>query len=108
MTGASTSMAPFAKLMVPRHMTDLGTGFRTYRYALARTHQGMPRRGELQSLLAKRGLEVGPVDGKVGPRTRGPLASRLMVMPILPSLRLSELIREAATELRSILPRMTQ
>jgi hypothetical protein len=29
-------MAPLAKLMVPRHMTDLGTGFRTYRYALAR------------------------------------------------------------------------
>jgi membrane-bound lytic murein transglycosylase B len=27
-------------------------------------------RRELQSLLAKRGLEVGPVDGKVGPRTR--------------------------------------
>ena len=27
-------------------------------------------RRELQSLLAKRRLEVGPVDGKVGPRTR--------------------------------------
>jgi membrane-bound lytic murein transglycosylase B len=63
-------------------------------------------RRELQSLVAKRGLEVGPVDGKVGPRTRAAIRAYQRSVGLAPdgyansaAWKLSELIGEAATEL---------
>jgi hypothetical protein len=51
-------------------------------------------------------LPLGRERGLPSERTSGRLASRLMAMPILPSWRLSELIREAATELGSRVRRL--